>query len=31
LGYSNRDVHPPGIHQSTEFIFIGIVPPPRFI
>jgi hypothetical protein len=25
-GYSDRDVHPPGIHRSTEFIFIGIVP-----
>jgi hypothetical protein len=30
-GYFDRDVHPPYIHQSIEFIFIGIVPQPRFI
>jgi hypothetical protein len=30
-GYSDRDVHPPDIHRSTEFVFIGIVPQPRFI
>jgi hypothetical protein len=31
LGYFDRDVYPPAIRQSTEFIFIGIVPQPRFI
>jgi hypothetical protein len=31
LGYSDHDVHPPAIHQSTKFVFIGIVPQPRFI
>jgi hypothetical protein len=31
LGYSDHDVHPPTIHWSTEFIFIDIVPQPRFI
>jgi hypothetical protein len=30
-GYSNCDVHPPAIHRSTEFVFIGIVHQPRFI
>jgi hypothetical protein len=30
-GYYDRDVHPPDIHRSTEFIFIGIVPQSRFI
>jgi hypothetical protein len=30
-GYPDRDVHPLVIHQSTEFVFIGIVPQPRFI
>jgi hypothetical protein len=30
-GYSDRDVHPPDIHRSTEFIFISIVPQSRFI
>jgi hypothetical protein len=30
-GYSERDIHPPAIQWSTEFIFIGIVPQPRFI
>jgi hypothetical protein len=29
--YSDRDIHPLDIHQSTEFIFIGIVSQPRFI
>jgi hypothetical protein len=29
--YSDCDVHPLAIHQSTEFIFIGIIPQPRFI
>jgi hypothetical protein len=31
LGYSDRDVHPPAIHRSIEFVFIGIVPRSRFI
>jgi hypothetical protein len=26
LGYSDRDVHPPAIRRSIEFIFINIVP-----
>jgi hypothetical protein len=25
-GYFDRDVHPPDIHWSTEFVFIGIIP-----
>jgi hypothetical protein len=25
-GYSDRDVHPPAIHRSIEFVFIGIAP-----
>jgi hypothetical protein len=29
--HPDRDVHPPAIHQSTEFVFIGIVPQLRFI
>jgi hypothetical protein len=29
--YSDCDVHPPDIHRSTEFVFIGIVPQSRFI
>jgi hypothetical protein len=28
LRYSDRDVHPPAICRSIEFVFIGIAPPP---
>jgi hypothetical protein len=30
-GYFDHDVHPLAIHQSIEFVFVGIVPGLRFI
>jgi hypothetical protein len=30
-GISIVNIDPPDIHRSTEFIFIGIIPQPRFI